>query len=70
MASPTRMPVTANNPISVAKVARRNGVRSVPVAVINAAMSVSEYKYGLARRGRCGNRSAGGTWCAGSRACR
>ena len=63
---PTRIPVTASNPISVANVARRSGVRSEPVAAISAAMSASEYRYGLARCGRCGSRSAAGTSCTGS----
>jgi hypothetical protein len=41
--------------------ARRNGVHSELVAAINAAMSVSEYKYGLARSDRCGSTSGAGT---------
>ena len=44
IASPTRIPVTASNPISVANVARRSGLRSEPVAAISAAMSASEYR--------------------------
>ena len=43
---PTRIPVTASSPISVANVARRSGVRSDAAAAISAAMSASEYKYG------------------------
>ena len=61
MASPMRMPVTASSPINVANVARRSGVRSAAVAAIRAATSASEYKYGLARSGRCGNSSGAGT---------
>jgi len=37
---------------------RRCGVRSVPVAAIRAAMSVSEYKYGQARRDRHTSKSS------------
>ena len=70
IASPTRIPVTASSPIRVANVARRSGVRSELVAAISAVMSASEYKYGLARRGRCGSNSAAGTSWTGSSACR
>jgi hypothetical protein len=44
IASPTRIPVTASNPISVANVARRSGVRSEVVAAISAAISAWEYR--------------------------
>ncbi len=70
IASPTRTPVTANSPISVATVARRKGELSELAAAITAATSASAYKYGVARCGRCGSSSAAGTSWAGSKAWR
>ena len=44
IASPIRIPVTANNPTSVSKVADLNGGVSLWAAPISAAISVSEYR--------------------------
>ena len=55
IASPTRIPVTASSPIRVCEGRRAAaGTASVPAAAISAAMSASEYRYGVARRGRRG----------------
>jgi hypothetical protein len=56
--------------MNVCIVAAAKGGRSLPAAWISAAMSASEYRYGVARVLPAGNRSGGGTSVAGSKACR
>jgi len=68
--SPRRRPVANTNPMNVCMLAASSGRRSRPAASIKAVMSASEYRYGVARRVRAGSRSVGGTWVAGSMACR
>jgi len=69
-ASPRRIPVAKTSPIKVCIVAAASGEGSRPAAVIRAAMSVCEYRYGVARRVRAGGRFAGGTSVSGSMLCR
>jgi hypothetical protein len=70
IASPTRIPVAANNPIIVRYVIASRSLRSWLAAAISASISSSEYRYGVNRRLGWRNSSGGGTSLAGSSVCR